>query len=195
MQTKNLGYINGRRVKPTRGKRRRVTVESQPAICVNELHRDKAFRDFWTSFENIGLTYSTVLWLRACRQQAEIYHATPTGAQKQIVPIVWTYCAVGSRGGWRPWFRCKCGQRAGKLYNTGLAFTCRNCCNLIYERQLKSAKGRLQRTARKIRLQLSSVEQRTGKLPSRPYGMRTEKYRKLISRLSAVDARIALRGH
>ena len=169
-------------------------VESQVAICVNELHRAEAFRDFWTVFANIGLIYPTMLRLRACRQQAEIYIATGDRTQKQTVLIMWTHCGVGSRGGWRPWFRCKCGQRVGKLYNTGSAFTCRKCCNLIYECQLKSAKGRLLRTARKIRLQLRSVERRTDILPPRPHGMRIEKYRKLISLLSEVETRIALRG-
>src|SRR5271154_637260 len=75
MQTKNLGHIHGRRIKPTRGRRRcrRATVESQVAICVNELHRAEAFRDFLTVFANIGLIYPTMLRLRASAAGGDIY--------------------------------------------------------------------------------------------------------------------------
>jgi hypothetical protein len=65
---------------------------------------------------------------------------------------------------------------------------------LIYECQLKSAKGRLRRTATKIRRQLSWVETRwafKNKIPPRPWGMRTVKYQRLISKMLAVDTKIA----
>ena len=195
---KDLGYIQGKRIKPSWARRgsRRLTVESQGAISVNELHRANAFRDHWVSFPNYGFICPSVSRLRACRWQVEIY-STRDGTQKQSVPIVWTYCQIGQRGGYRPWFRCKCGLRAGKLYNAGEIFACRKCCNLIYECQLKSAKGRLQRAATKIRHRLSWVETRMAfknKIPPRPWGMRTAKYRKLISRMTAIDTRIALWG-
>jgi hypothetical protein len=196
---KILGYIHGERVRISRDRcrSRRVTVESRFALDINELHRAKAFREScWTSFPNFGLIHPDVLRLRACRNQAEIYVATGDGPQRQTVPIVWTHCRIGTRGGWRPWFRCKCGQRAGKLYNAGTVLACRKCCNLIYECQLKSAKGRLQRAATKIRRRLSWVERHLAfkdKLPPRPHGMRTAKYRKLIYGLIAIDKKIALR--
>jgi hypothetical protein len=196
---KDLGYMEGRPVKLSRDRRRshRVTVESRAALNVNELHRAKAFRDSWVSFPNFGLVHPDISRLRTCRQVAEIYTATRDGPQRQTVPIVWTYCQIGNRDGWRPWFRCKCGQRAGKLYNAGTAFACRKCCNLVYECQLKSAKGRLQRAATKIRLRLSWVERRLAfkdRVPPRPHGMRTAKYRKLISRMIAIDTKIALKA-
>jgi hypothetical protein len=185
-------------------------VESQEAISVNELHRAKAFRDHWVSFPNIGWGHASISRLRACRYQAELFFGAPDGTQRQTVPIVWTYCRIGTRGGYRPWFRCTCGgragklynaagpvfaRRAGKLYNADPVFACRKCCNLIYECQLKSAKGRLRRTASKIRLRLSWVERRLAfkdKIPPRPWGMRTAKYRKLISKMITVDTKIAL---
>jgi hypothetical protein len=193
-----LGYIHGERVKLSRDTRRtrHKTVERQEVISVNELHRAKAFSDRWVSFPNYGFICPSISRLRACRQQAEIYFATRDGPQRQVVPIMWTYCRVGDRGGWRPWFRCKCGRRAGKLYNAGVAFECRKCCKLVYECQLKSSKGRLERAATKIRHRLSWAERRWAfrdKLPPRPHGMRTAKYRELISRLIAIDGKIALR--
>ena len=136
-------YIRGERVKPSLGpcRSRRATVERQHVLNVNEFHRAKAFRGPWISFPN--LMFMPISRLRACRHQAEIYFATHVGMQKQTIPIVWTYCRIGDRSGWRPWFRCKCGRRAGKLYKAGAIFACRKCCNLVYECQLKSAKGRL----------------------------------------------------
>jgi hypothetical protein len=196
---KDIGYIHGKSVKPSWGRHRsrRKTVESQEAISVNELHRAKAFRDHWVSFPNIGWGHPSISRLRACRYQAELFFGAPDGTQRQAIPIMWTYCRIGTRGGWRPWFSCKCGRRAGKLYNAGPVFACRKCCNLIYECQLKSAKGRLQRAATKIRHRLSWVERRWAfkdKIPPRPWGMRTAKYRKLISKMITVDTKIALWG-
>ena len=191
-----LGYIHGERAKLSRGGRRthRKTVETQETISVNELHRAKAFRDRWVSF--CGFTWPSVSRLRACRWQIEIYSysASRDGMQGQSVPIVWSYCRIGARGGYRPWFRCTCRRRAGKLYNAGPVFACRKCCNLIYECQLKSAKGGLRRTATKIRQQLSLVERRLAfkdSIPPRPWGMRTARYQRLISRMQAADAKIA----
>jgi len=173
----SLGFIHGERIKLSRDQRRtrRKTVESQAAIDVNELQRAKAFRDHWVTFPNYGFICPSVSRLRACRWHIEIYSysATQDGTQRQSVPIVWSHCRIGYRGGYRPWFRCKCGRRAGKLYNAGPLFACRKCCNLIYECQLKSAKGRLHRTATKIRHQLSWVERRLAfrdKMPPRPWG-------------------------
>jgi hypothetical protein len=196
MPMKDVGYIHGQRVKLSRDQRRtrRKTVESQPAINVNELHWAKAFRDHWVLFPNYGFVCPSVSRLRACRWQIEIYSGTKHGMQKQSVPIAWTFCRIGDRGGRRPWFQCRCGRRTGKLYNAGSLFACRKCCNLIYECQLKSAKGRLRRTATKIRHQLSWAERRLAfkdKIPPRPWGMRTSRYQRLISRMLAVDARIA----
>jgi hypothetical protein len=194
-----LGYIHGEKVKPSWGRRqsRRAIVERQEVISVNELHRAKAFGDRWVSFPNFGLMLTAISRLSACRHQAELFIATRDGPQRQVVPIMWTYCRVGDRGGWRPWFRCKCGRRAGKLYNAGVAFECRKCCKLVYECQLKSAKGRIERAASKIRLRFSWAERRLAfkdKIPPRPWGMRTAKYNKLISRMKAVDTKIALWG-
>jgi hypothetical protein len=193
-----FGYIHGEKVKPSWGRRqtRRAIVERQEVISVSELHRAKAFGDRWVSFPNFGLMLTAISRLRACRHQAELFIATRDGPQRQVVPVLWTYCRVGDRGGWRPWFRCKCGRRAGKLYNAGVAFECRKCCKLVYECQLKSSKGRLERAATKIRHRLSWAERRWAfrdKLPPRPHGMRTAKYRELISRLIAIDRKIALR--
>jgi len=194
---KDLGYILSERVKLSRGQRRirRKTVESQAAINVNELHRAKAFRDHWVSFPNYGFICPSVSWVRACRWRIEIYSYSATrDGRPQTVPIVWIFCRIGDRTGYRPWFQCICGRRAGKLYNAGPVFACRKCCNLIYECQLKSAKGRLHRTATKIRHQLSCAERRLAfkdKIPPRPWGMRTARYRRLIFRMLAVDAKIA----
>jgi hypothetical protein len=188
-----LACIQRKPVKPSWGTRRR-TVENQQVLSINELHRAKAFRGNWVSFPNFGMLLTAISQLRACRHQVEIYVATGNGMQRQAIPITWTHCRIGHRGGWRPWFMCKCRRRAGKLYNAGTVFTCRKCCNLVYECQLKSAKGRLKRIASKIRLQLRWFERRSAvkdKLPPRPYGMRTAKYQRLISRLIAVDAKIA----
>ena len=186
---KSFGCIHGN----PRSMRRRI-VESQEVLSVSELHRARAFRGNWVSFPNFGLLLTAISRLRACRHQVEIYISTRNGMQTQSIPITWTYCRIGYGGGWRPWFLCKCRRRAGKLYNAGGTFACRKCCGLVYECQLKSAKGRLQRTASKIRLQLRWFARGSAfkdKLPPRPYGMRTAKYQRLISRLVAVDARIA----
>jgi hypothetical protein len=159
---KYIGYIPGWRAKLSRNIRhtRHRTVESQPAISVNELHRRRAFTERWVSFPNYGFICPAVSRLRACRRQIEIYSYCDE-TRGQSVPILWTYCRIGARGGFRPWFRCKCGRRVGKLYNAGPVFACRKCCNLIYECQLKSAKGRLHRAASKVRLQLLWFERRS----------------------------------
>jgi hypothetical protein len=190
---KYLGYVHGAPVRRRWRRCSRSTVESREAISINELHKAGAFGDHWVTFSNAGI-WLPFSRLRACRQLMEIYAPRLGEMQRQPVPLQWTQCRLGYRIGWRPWFLCRCGRRAGKLYDTGAIFACRKCCNLIYECQLQSAKGRLKRTAEKIRLRLRVFRSTYGKLPPRPRGMRRKKYRELITKLAAIDGRIALKG-
>lgn len=100
------------------------------------------------------------------------------------IPIYRVACRYG---GTRPYFICPgvkhgkaCRRRVTKLYSRGRYFLCRHCQNLAYASQGEAALDRLIRKTNKARRKISTGG---GSIPSRPKGMWSRKYERLLEDL------------
>jgi hypothetical protein len=154
-------------------------VERTVSIDVGELNRDGAFSEPPKWFPFLGLkTRRFKIEYRGYRW--------PRERSTQIIPVTWTRCHFGGR---RPWFVCRCGKRAAKLYSGVLGlFGCRQCSEVAYQSQLWGRKRRLYRKAQEIRRRLWN-EGRPGRdaLPTRPPRMHRKTYGRFIATLENLE--------
>ena len=90
--------------------------------------------------------------------------------------VEWARCNLGGR---RPWFKCRCGKRVGRLYCGGMFIGCRLCYGAVYECQRRSDKGRKHQQASKIRLALGGPPTIAQPFPERPRRMWRKTYERL----------------
>lgn len=112
----------------------------------------------------------------------------PRDRPPQSIPIVWTRCHFG---GLRPWFRCLCGARVGKLYPAGWLYLCRKCCDLGYQSQNMGRKRRIFTKAARLR-RLLGDEGRPGidPLPARLWGKHRKTHARRCAELEAVEKQL-----
>lgn len=146
-----------------------------------------------------GFTFPAIEHLWASRHELEIEFSYYK-RQIQVIPILWTHCylrhrnrRLGGFGGWRPWFQCpSCRKRTAYLYCEGFQYQCRNCLNLIYECQLKSAKGRKFRTLEKLKQRLGGYGTLDEPIPPRPYQIKRATYARIAGKAQIIGAQLGI---
>ena len=106
----------------------------------------------------------------------------------QLIQIEWTRCNFG---GARPWLICRCAKRVARLFRGLGGYYCRNCCNVIYESQRRSAKARIYLKAYRLRQRLGGSSPVLDEVPLRPAGMRRKIYMRLCWRLKSLESRLS----
>jgi hypothetical protein len=192
--------------RPAYGGRR--TCEGSRSIDVRRWHREgrlNAGQCFIASWTRDGEPAGRMV-VRAVHGAIILIKPRPVGQGRiqpsfQRVSVAWTGCHLG---GERPWFVCggvsagrRCGRRAAILYDGGGVFACRNCYRLAYASQQETALYRSLRRARKIRARLGASPSLADALPTKPRGMHTSTYRRLLTQAqrahAALDAASAKR--
>jgi len=112
--------------------------------------------------------------------------------REQLVSLTWTRQRLG--GMWA-WFVCGCGRRAAKLFlEPGKVFACRLCCGLGYESQAETPVKRRERLAiekaQKVRVKLGAEPNLLEPIPTRPKGMKTEHYNRLLADLIVAEEQV-----
>ena len=149
------------------------TVEYFESFDVHTLHRMCALREPLVAYPMCSFRWPGLVRLTANRWRVDVqFHA---GAM-QTIPVTWTHCHFG---GGRPWFKCQCGRRVGKLYNSGATLRCRLCLELWYSSQRRGAKSRRYLRALKLRLQLNGIANLRQPFPPRPKRMHRKTYVRL----------------
>jgi hypothetical protein len=98
----------------------------------------------------------------------------------EILDLTYTATAFG---GQRAWFLCSklgCGKRVAVLHATPKGFRCRHCTHLVYSSQFEQPNDRVLRRARMIRERLGGSRNLFDPFPSRPRGMHSIIYDKLL---------------
>jgi hypothetical protein len=105
----------------------------------------------------------------------------------QPIRVNWTKCNFG---GSRPWLICRCAKRVARLFRGLGGYYCRNCCNVIYESQRRSAKARIYLQAYRLRQRLGGSRPLLDEVPKRPAGMRRKTYMRLCWRLKSLESHL-----
>ena len=96
---------------------------------------------------------------------------------QQNIRVTWQPWRFGGR---RPYFRCTCGLRVGKLYAPpGYRWRCRECYELTYATRQATPRYRAILKARKIRERLGGGQNILDDFPSKPKGMHQRRYQRL----------------
>ena len=161
--------------------RRHGLVENHLAVDVTELHRLKAFGHLTDEFPFVGLKLPPLAMMRTNRYAVEVQYAKDR--RWQSIPVQWTRCHFG---GYRPWLECVCRRRAGKLYDSGFGFACRQCLNLIYECQRRSRNGRLCMRLAKLRACCGGSPSIIQPFPEKPPRMHRRTYSKIKARAELI---------
>jgi hypothetical protein len=134
------------------------------------------------------LRWPRVVQIRASRYRLLVEQ---TGDFLQQIPVCWTRCNFG---GHRPWFKCNCGKRVGKLYKSIAGYYCRRCFDdPRYASQTKSTKNRIAFAASKLRLRMNGMAALTEPRPIKPKGMHRRTYPRLLRRLELLESRLSPR--
>ncbi len=153
---------------------KRLIVEKIPSLNISDLSKAGALEPGWHTFPHISIRYPFLSGMRTTRYRVDLWMtraSTPTS-----FAVEWARCNLGGR---RPWFKCRCGARVGKLYCGGMFIGCRHCYGAVYECQRRSAKGRLHQQASKIRLSLGGAPTIAQPFPERPRRMWRKTYARL----------------
>jgi hypothetical protein len=163
------------------------TVENYQAVDVHELYRAGALREALVAFPCVSFKWPGLIRLTANKWRVTVQF--PSGSS-QTIWLRWSPCHFG---GWRPWFVCcRCDRRVGKLYNTGVALTCRQCLRLWYASQRRGAKSRCYLQALRLRLSLNGIANLKEPIPKRPKRMHKTTYMRLRRRLENLEEQL---GH
>jgi hypothetical protein len=149
------------------------TVEYFQSFDVYVLYRMGALREPLVSYPMVSFRWPSLVRLTANRWRVDVQFRW--GAV-QTVPVVWTRCHFG---GGRPWYKCQCDRRVGKLYSTGASLRCRRCLDLWYSSQRRGAKSRRYLRALKLRLRLNGIASLRAPFPPRPKRMHRKTYARL----------------
>lgn len=98
-----------------------------------------------------------------------------------VIGFTWINCNFGGK---RPWFICplkKCGRRVAILYG-GPIFSCRHCCNLVYQSQRQTVCDRAILQARKLRNKLNWDADILSDLQEKPKGMHWRTFNRLCKK-------------
>ena len=105
----------------------------------------------------------------------------------EVVRLDWTRCNYGGK---RPWFLCpECNRRAAVLYLELRQLRCRKCLDLAYPSQNESNWSRMLAKSQRIRKELGGSGDAFDPFPSKPFGMRWRKYRRLKREATVAEDR------
>ncbi len=157
-------------------------VEHSAEIDVGRLARAGAFNGPPMEFPFLGLE---------TRRYVAVYRPmnAPPDRPPQRIAISWTRCRFG---GSRPWFHCSaCGCRAAKLYRAGWLYLCRRCCDLAYQSQRLSRKGRLYlKAVRTRRLMGDEGRPAVDPLPARLPGKHRKTHSRRCAELGGIEQQL-----
>jgi hypothetical protein len=154
-------------------KSKRPILEKLPFIDVRDLSKAGALDGPWLNF-GAPFRYHFLRRLETSRHRLKL--TMINCAAPSVFRVEWARCNFG---GARPWFRCLCGERAGKLYCGGMFIGCRRCYGAVYESQRRSARGRKHQQASKIRLSIGGAPTIAQPFPERPRRMWRRMYERL----------------
>ena len=157
-------------------KSNRPILEKLPFIDVRDLKKAGALDGSWRNF-GAPFRYDFLRRLETSRHRVEM--TMRDCAVPSAFRVEWARCHFG---GGRPWFRCRCGERVGRLYCGGMFIGCRHCYGAVYECQRRGDKGRKHQQASKIRLSLGGPPTIAKPFPERPPRMWRKTYARLKER-------------
>ena len=161
-------------------------IEKHSSIDVNELNRLGAFGRATIAYPYVGLRVPSLFMMRTNYSAVEVQFAKDK--RWQYITVRWMRCHFG---GQRPWLECPCGRRAGKLYDSGFCFGCRQCLNLIYESQRRGTNIRRYLRLLKLRARCGGSSSITEPFPGRPARMRKKTYLELRSRAAFLELQLS----
>lgn len=106
--------------------------------------------------------------------------------RRDDMPTVRTAC---NYGGFRDWFVCRCGRRAGVLY-FAYEWRCRHCIGLPYRSQLEQPLDRLNARINTIRARLHWCAGVANGKGTRPKGMHQRTFSRLVKEHDALAAQL-----
>jgi hypothetical protein len=167
-------------------KAQHTLVERTKSIDIRELAQDGAWKRPYTI---VRFPIQNLVVLNRFRVEYR-NSRWPRERRTQIIPVVWTRCFLG---GMRPWFACRCGKRAARLFSTTMGlYGCRACSGVAYASQRHSPKRRVYLKAQLVRRILRDSRGRPGvdPLPQRPYRMHQRTFRRHIAVLRGLEAQL-----
>lgn len=169
---------------------KRLTVEHVQSFDVRVLHGVGALREPLASFPMVSFRWPGIIRLTANKWRVDM---TFRSGAIQTIWLRWSPC---NYGGHRPWFVCdRCNKRAGKLYNGGDFFICRQCLQLRYASQRRGAKSRRYLQALKLRLRLNGIANLNEPFPDRPKRMHQRTFDRLRRKAEALEADLRENPH
>lgn len=164
-------------------KKDRIILDDMPFIDINCLHTIGAFSGGEQYFPYVTLQYPFLSKLRCFQYRCDMIMRHTHGWV--LFPVEWTRCYYGGR---RPWFRCTCGRRVGKIYCGGYFLGCRHCYNGKYNSQNAGSRAREHKRACQIRLSLGGEPAIRGPFPDRPRRMWRRTYDRLRREAQRLEA-------
>jgi len=166
----------------------RPLFETLPAVDAKVLARRKLFPGNW--FDRIQYDFAVPgAVIAIARRNIEIVHRS---GNQQTVAIHWQRIS-GATNSQRPMFQCGCGRNAFRLYNVSGLFRCYRCAiklGVHYASQQRSRTSRPALQAARLRQFLTTLPDSAG-TPRKPFLMRKKTYRRLLSRLQRLEAKIS----